>query len=847
MKKLFFILLVVFLSETTYGQLYYYNWNPITSPVTANLNTLVMYGNDMLIAGNGGTCFLLNSAGTNWTSYNTASSADFNSLNINSSYFLGGNNGIILKTAAPGNNWTYVSLPVTQNVNCVSHSIGANYKMACGDNGILYYTTTGGTNWYSLNSNTTNNLRNIYYNTNLSNSRSYLCGDNGTFRKIIFTFPPIPPVITIFTSNTGFANNFNFVTVLGNDTNKLLMAGSGGIIVKSTNGGANWVQQVSGTTKNLRFMYVSSENEIYACGDQGTVLRTTNGGTNWGAQVVNSNADLRGLAFVNNTAGYSIGSGGTILRTYFPNPLSDTSIKRIKLDGNNISAYFQNTGIFDQNSATGNTAGFEWPKDAGRTAIFTSGLSMSAIVNGQLRQAMCSYKGEYWPGQIINGTPQTPQELNKIWKVSAGDNCNNSVDFANWGLIVPYGAPYRDMNNNGVYDPCIDIPGVKNATQTIFMALTDGFAYKHSPGEGFGGGTLPMNADMKITAWTYGDTSLTNVQYMRFDVINRGSSAWNNLYFALIGDPDLGDANDDYLAMDSTRNMWICYNGDNYDGNGAPPTYGAAPPALGMRVIKFPVNKTVTPFDTIYTSSGSYFTCTSCSPPPCESDPNGQPLGAYNMMKGFKKDGSKWMNPTFTPPRPVKFVFGGEPEPNTGWTEPKGSIRNCGGDTGVYVPVNAPGDRRYILGMGKDNFTMNPGDSQSIVVIQLIARGSNNLNSVTLLKQLSDIAANYTVGVNQIGTTVPGNFSLSQNYPNPFNPETRIKFAIPSIRNLNSNVVILRVFDMLGKEIATLVNDRLSPGVYEVAFDGNKLSSGMYFYKLQMGEYSDTKRMVLLK
>jgi len=206
------------------------------------------------------------------------------------------------------------------------------------------------------------------------------------------------------------------------------------------------------------------------------------------------------------------------------------------------------------------------------------------------------------------------------------------------------------MNNNGQYDLCIDIPGMRNAIQTIFMALTDGFVSSHSHGEGFGGGTLPLNADLKITAYTYGDSSLADVQFIKYDLINRGSAAWNNVYMALIGDSDLGNPDDDYLAMDSARNMWICNNGTNNDGTGSGNTYGANPPAVGMRTLKFPVNKTVSLYDTLRAQSGDYFICASCSPPFCESDPNGEPLGAYNMMKGFKKDGSHWMNPTFSPP-----------------------------------------------------------------------------------------------------------------------------------------------------------------------------------------------------
>jgi hypothetical protein len=621
------------------------------------------------------------------------------------------------------------------------------------------------------------------------------------------------------------------------DTNTLLCAGSGGKIIKSTNGGSSWTQQNSGTSNTLRYILAVNANDVWICGDNGTMLHTTNGGANWYQQTVQSTANINSMMFLTSVKAIAVGSGGTILECNFPNPSSDTTIKWSLLNKNNISSYFISKGIFNQNITTSNTPGFEWPKGTGKYAIFTSGLSIAGKINGNLRQAMCSYHGEFWPGQIIGGIPQTFPAANKIWKVSAGDNCMNSIDWANWGVIVPYGAPYRDMNNNGIYDPCTDIPGMRNASQTLFLILTDGFANTHTPGEGFGGGTLPLNADMKITAYTYGDSALNDVQFIKFDIINRGTSAWNNLYMSLVGDFDMGDANDDYICMDSTRNMWIGYNGDNSDA-----VYGMSPPAVGMRVIKFLVNKTVVPYDTVKTTSGVHFICTGCNPPPCESDPNGEPLGAYNMMRGYKKDGSKWMNPTFTPPRPVKFIYGGEPEPNTGWTELKGSILNCGGDTGTYLPVNPKGDRRFVLSLGKENFTMNPGDSQTIIVAQMIARGTSNTNSVTKLKQLSDLVANYTVGIKNVSAEIPSSFSLGQNYPNPFNNTSNLKFEIA-----NLNDVKVLVYDITGRLIQTLVNEELQPGSYEVTFDGTGLNSGVYFYQLTAGGYRETRKMVLVK
>lgn len=90
--------------------------------------------------------------------------------------------------------------------------------------------------------------------------------------------------------------------------------------------------------------------------------------------------------------------------------------------------------------------------------------------------------------------------------------------------------------------------------------------------------------------------------------------------------------------------------------------------------------------------------------------------------------------------------------------------------------------------------------------------------------------------------SIPVKFSLSQNYPNPFNPNTQINYIIAS-----NGQVILKVFDILGKEVTTLVNEKQNPGSYSVNFDAANLSSGVYFYKLISGNYSDTKQMFLIK
>jgi hypothetical protein len=88
----------------------------------------------------------------------------------------------------------------------------------------------------------------------------------------------------------------------------------------------------------------------------------------------------------------------------------------------------------------------------------------------------------------------------------------------------------------------------------------------------------------------------------------------------------------------------------------------------------------------------------------------------------------------------------------------------------------------------------------------------------------------------------PAIFSLSQNYPNPFNPSTTIKYTLPS-----ATQVKLSVYDILGREVSVLVNDRRDAGVYEIKFDGSNLASGVYFYRLQAGDYVASKKMLVLK
>jgi uncharacterized Ntn-hydrolase superfamily protein len=137
-----------------------------------------------------------------------------------------------------------------------------------------------------------------------------------------------------------------------------------------------------------------------------------------------------------------------------------------------------------------------------------------------------------------------------------------------------------------------------------------------------------------------------------------------------------------------------------------------------------------------------------------------------------------------------------------------------------------------------------------------IAEGSDTISAVVISgtdtvtifwKAVVTYANPVSINENPIS---PHKFYLYQNSPNPFNPSTIIKYTIPNViasGAKQSQFVTLKVYDVLGNEVATLVNKEQVPGVYEILFDASSLSSGTYFYKLQAGNFVETKKMILLR
>jgi len=168
----------------------------------------------------------------------------------------------------------------------------------------------------------------------------------------------------------------------------------------------------------------------------------------------------------------------------------------------------------------------------------------------------------------------------------------------------------------------------------------------------------------------------------------------------------------------------------------------------------------------------------------------------------------------------------------------KNGVGNGVGAMLTATPQNAY--REFIV-----NITYSNGQTPDTALVSIVlgnTHGRTHIGSKFWVDDLSFGSAGTATDVKELGNGIPTAFALDQNYPNPFNPSTKIQFQIPE-----AGFVTLKVYNLLGQEVATLVNGQLEAGSYRAEFDASNLPSGMYLYRLQAGTFLETKKMLLVK
>ncbi len=565
-----------------------------------------------------------------------------------------------------------------------------------------------------------------------------------------------------------------------------------------------------------------------------------------------------------------------ILLSYSINSQSLAPAQSIFMQGNNINSVFRTDGIFNYDRVTfsSGVAGFIWPVTAPQrlTAVFTSGIWIGAKVGPQheLRLAASMYNTHYSPGNIpvIGQVPPSSVCSDPSWrgyyvqltdptlfnggtryKTAGGRQYTFNYDsWAAWP--VQKGAPFVEVNGIPGYQPAWngDRPGIGNGMTArpdelsffVYMDYTNCTNNQHASELSLPGGTLPLGVEVQQLNYMFNCSPLQDMYFVKYRIINKSSLIWDSIYVSNLNDTDVGDADDDAYGCDSLRDLGFYYNFDNLDN-----AYGKNPPAIGVRFLQSPLVQTFNnndtanlPYDTLigYKMTGmSGLNKFFGGGNDCTGDPD-QAINAYNFMRG--KDGCggnliNWVTGQIT-----SFVYSGNACSRTGWID------------------SSQHDLRNIQNMG--SFTMNPGDTQIIVLSYMITReGGNNFQNVCALQSLSDSALKYyyndfrtciPIGIQPISNEIPTKFELFQNYPNPFNPSTNIKFNIPLLREVSEGRgVLLKIYDAIGREVAVLVNEELKPGTYEIEWNSENYPSGVYFYSLITSGFIETHKMVLLK
>jgi len=311
--------------------------------------------------------------------------------------------------------------------------------------------------------------------------------------------------------------------------------------------------------------------------------------------------------------------------------------------------------------------------------------------------------------------------------------------------------------------------------------------------------------------------------YLKYRLYNRGGNTIDSCYFALWADPDLGNSADDLCGCDSLGSSFYCYNETNSDL-----VYSTAPPALGFRFLHGPVVPSTgdtAVFDGHTLADFRNLPMTSYITLFHGADPE-SPAQAWNLVtRGIKAYGP---DPIIYDGDTLMFDHSGDPVSGTGHLDQYSD------------------DRRQIGACGP--FHMNPGDSQYVLIKMSVGKGTDNLSSITVLKEILNDTLEIPTGVDdEVPSTLPDEFRVGQNYPNPFNPSTVIEFDLPS-----KSKVTVSVFNVLGRRVATLLNEERPAGSGSIVWDGTNdggeaVASGVYFYRVRAGEQTIAKKMMLLK
>jgi photosystem II stability/assembly factor-like uncharacterized protein len=801
-------------------------------------------------------------SGANWLilpSPVQAAFKDIHFINMNTGY-ISGLSGTIIKTTNSGQNWINIGIADTINWNAIFFISDTGW--VSGTSGKIIKTTNGGNNWAAQNSNASAyQFDGIYF---LNTSSGFVCGGQHL---------PWP---------------------------------SNRIVDKTTNGGTSWSAGV--TSQVSAFVKIQFPNQVtgwtvgYTPGDSGCVSRSTDGGGAWSYRTpISPGVRLNSEFWFNGDSGYVVGNNGTIFKTTngitgFSRDTSGTTynLTDIAYSGNSLYAVGEHGKILKKNliflAAKLNSV---YRPNCGRISKENITLSDSLCtgiidsvfwyINNQLISTQHTMTFSFPQGttQVVlrtknhigNNDSATAFVVRSVYKIyTSGSIAGSSLIGDSVLYTVSGNVVYRtDINGNTIYpfSPSGNIPSPCSIgyDTSIFFASSDNSLYGVSKNATVLWPPVPLGAVCNSTPAidSIHNRLYTGVSNSNFMAINKstGSIAWS--YFAdapikssavissdgkLIFVSSKGTIYGFKLATISTPPVpdWILSLNDSVFVSPAIDESGYVYVGTkGGKLIKVLLPSSGQASAVWQFNLGSPAT----SSPVIDADGHIYLGTANGNLYSVKYDGSLFWNyssqgaikstPVITNTPAIYF----------------------GNDAGEFIGLDINKNRKfYYLDSAKiscpilyKSGTLYLGTESGRMLAFYDSAEMRNECGTGLTANIP-VWGTFQKNARRTGNQIDGNpigiinhniniiseFRLYQNYPNPFNPETRISFQINKMSDVK-----LEIYDILGREVSMLLNKKLMPGYYSVDWSAGGMPSGIYFCRINAGDFIENKRMVLIK
>jgi photosystem II stability/assembly factor-like uncharacterized protein len=675
-------------------------------------------------------------------------------------------------------------------------------------------------------------------------------------------------------------NRLNSIKFL--DDSVAIAVGDMGTVIKTTNGGLNWFTLPFTNYKVLRCVNSLGNNSLFICGDSGLVFKSTNSGISWQSLNSKTNYNLNAISFVNDSIGFIVGDNCTILKT---------NDRGLNWDSVNYSIATSLYSVFFVNSQTGYLGGSTYilkTVNGGFNWSIVGTYSNCGFRSFLFFNSDTGYTVGYHSGFIPSGIfyKTTNGGINWIESSITGTGCY-SLQFKNLntGFVTAYYGVVSTTNGG--------INWVNFTSSQDYSLIASDIAFGNTAFAVGNGGNI-----LKTTSFGMNWISVSNL----FPGLSN-----NDIFFCNENTGYVCDAAGNSVILKTTNggsnwymtegpqgtlfSIFFTSNDTGYTVGGTNIVYKTTNGGInwnaqqtnsadGFRVVYF-INQ-------LTGVVGGYHSCIyrttnggmnwdlknteytgTIGSISFANEFTGYAVNAWLGMIKTTNGGNNWFYISSISSSRVFFI-----NPNTGFAISGNKILKTSNSglswdqvllTNVILNISDVrltnnGVGYAVCDNGKIFKTFNYGSNwyqqQSITENSLYALCVINDQVVYCVGKYKIIikttnGGGMIIGINNEHYNRPSSFSLSQNYPNPFNPVTKIKYDIPPSKGARGMMTKLIIYDILGREIETLVNETQKPGSYEVTWDGSRFASGVYFYKLYIDDASAplsiTKKMVLIK